>query len=177
MTRPAARLSHQPLTFLNAHHAPPAAAWLRAAYPRYLADLTHFDPTLYTRDAHGNWQPDYLYWWLDERNGLPLVASVGGENAGFVFLNLTPQYRNLRADLKLSEFFVAPEFRRQKLGRRLVQRLAEIYGGVWEVEAIRANLPAVRFWQGFIETHGRLLETTESEAHFNWVFEIKKVPL
>jgi predicted acetyltransferase len=161
------------LHFHNAHHARPVAAWVRATYPRYLADLTRYEPSLYTRDSAGNWYPDYLYWWLDEGNGLPLVASVGGQNAGFVFLNLTPQFRNLRADLKLSEFFVAPEFRRQKVGWRIVQRLAEIYGGVWEVEAIHANLPAVRFWQGFIAAHGRLLETTESEAHFNWVFEIQ----
>lgn len=166
-----------PIQFQNAHHTRPAADWLRAAYPLYLQDLTHYEPRLYTLDARGQWQPDYLYWWLDERHGLPLVVEWRGRAAGFVLLNTTPLYRNLRADLKLSEFFIANEFRRQGLGSAVVARLAEIYGGVWEVEAIRANLPAVRFWQGFIEKRGSLLEQTESEAHFNWVFELKKIPL
>jgi predicted acetyltransferase len=162
------------LHFQNAHHRPAAADWLRAVYPLYLHDLTRYEPTLYTLDASGQWQPDRLYWWLDETNGLPLVVTLGHKPAGFVLLNTTPYFRNPRADLKISEFFIANEFRRQNHGRRVVERLAEIYGGVWEVEAIRANLPAVRFWQGFIENRGTVLEQSESEAHYNWVFEIRR---
>ncbi|MBC7891815.1 MAG: GNAT family N-acetyltransferase [Sphingobacteriaceae bacterium] len=165
-----------PIQFQNAHHTRPAADWIRAVYPLYLQDLTRYEPRLYTLDARGQWQPDYLYWWLDERNGLPLVVECQGRRAGFVLLNTTPLYRNLRAELKFSEFFIANEFRRNGLGSAVVARLAEIYGGVWEVEAIGANLPAVRFWQGFIEKRGSLLEQTESEAHFNWVFEIISTP-
>ncbi|MCY7349446.1 MAG: GNAT family N-acetyltransferase [Cytophagaceae bacterium] len=160
------------LQLQNAHHVRRANAWLRAVYPFYLQDITRYEPTLYTLDERGQWQPDYLYWWLDEQNGLPLVIEWRNRTTGFVFLNTTPHFRNLRADLKLSEFFIANEFRRQGLGLAAAERLAEIYGGVWEVEAIRANLPAVRFWQRFIERHGLLLEQTESEAHFNWVFRI-----
>ena len=161
------------IQFQNARHVRPAADWLRAVYPHYLQDLTRYEPTLYTRDARGNWHPDLLYWWLDETNGLPLVTSLNGKRIGFVFLNTTQHYRNLRADLKLAEFFILPDFRRQGLGRSVVERLAEIYGGIWEVEAIRANLPAVRFWQGFIEKQAILLEQTSSEAHVNWVFELR----
>jgi len=161
------------IQFQNANHSRPAADWLRAVYPLYLQDLTRYEPRLYTLDERGQWQPNYLYWWLDERNGLPLVIEWQGRRVGFVLLNTTPHYRNLRADLKCSEFFITNEFRRQGLGVAVVERLAEIYGGVWEVEAIRANLPAVRFWQRFIEKQGRLLEQTESEAHFNWVFALE----
>ncbi len=166
-----------PIQFQNAHHSRSAVDWLRAVYPLYLQDLTRYESRLYTLDERGHWQPDYLYWWLDEPNGLPLVVEWRGRAAGFVLLNTTPLYRNLRADLKLSEFFIANEYRRQGLGSAVVTRLAEIYGGVWEVEAIRANLPAVRFWQAFIEKQGTLLEQTESEAHLNWIFELKNPPL
>jgi len=118
-------------------------AELRAMLDPYLiahADLVdparvHGDPTE---------QPHFdLYW--TEPGRIPLWIVADGARAGFLLLNdWSPS--GLEVDRAISEFCVAPAFRRTGVGAAAALAAFASQAGCWELQVYRANPAGMAFW-------------------------------
>ncbi|MDJ0840903.1 MAG: GNAT family N-acetyltransferase [Acidobacteriota bacterium] len=136
-------------------------------YALYLHDLSEFGDG-YHLDEQGQWQPDYLPYWLDADQPVhPLLLQDKGRYVGFAFVGEKPfPYMNRERDYRLSEFFIARPYRREGLGRAAAFAVFDRFPGVWEVVELPGNKPAVGFWQKTIDayTSGNYRETMEEDG-------------
>ncbi len=81
-----------------------------------------------------------------------LLAHTGAEPAGYAIYFFTFSSFVGRAGLWLDDLYVRPAFRRQGLGRSLIQAVARIAAerrcGRLEWSALRWNKPALEFYEG-----------------------------
>lgn len=87
---------------------------------------------------------------------------VGGEAAGFCVKG-EEQGRH-----DIMEFYVAPEYRGHKLGRRFAQSIFERHPGTWQVRQIEGADKAIAFWRQAIGefTAGQYTESIEEDAYW-----------
>lgn len=102
-----------------------------------------------TVDPEGRYGPigEYpyfdLYWVEPERR--PYWILGDGERAGFVLVNrYSPS--GLGCDAAISEFYVAPEHRRQGVGQAAALAAIGTRRGLWELQVYRLAEPAMAFW-------------------------------
>jgi predicted acetyltransferase len=135
---------------------------LRNLYPLYLHDLSEFGDA-YALDSQGVWQPDYLPSWLSESEQVhPLLFRLDGLPVGFAFVAQAPfPYMTQGRDYQLSEFFILRSQRRHGLGHRAALDVFNRFRGIWEVSQLRANAPAIAFWNRVLSeyTRGRFQQT------------------
>jgi ribosomal protein S18 acetylase RimI-like enzyme len=132
-----------------------------AMFAVYHRELDAFDPTA----ADDPWDPEgHRRAMLADMEGRELSwIQVDGRRAGFVVTLIGPDWPDESRDVAtISEFYVAPEYRRRRAGSAAVETLLADHRarGTYEVEAsiLRANAGALRFWerQGF---HVRFYQT------------------
>jgi predicted acetyltransferase len=123
-------------------------ATLERLYALYLYDLSEFTDH-YVLDEEARWRPDYLSDWLtrgDECHSL--LARKDGVPAGFALVAEQPfPYMAQHADQRIAEFFVARTHRGGGIGRRLVDDTLSRFHGVWQINVLPANEPALAFWR------------------------------
>jgi predicted acetyltransferase len=129
---------------------------LRNLYPLYLHDLSEFGG-VYSLDARGVWQPDYLPAWLSESEQVhPLLFRLEERPVGFAFVGQAPfPYMTPGRDYHLSEFFIIRSERRHGLGRRAAMAVFDRFQGVWELSELRANEAAIAFWRRVVSEYTR----------------------
>ena len=132
--------------------ARPSAAdreWVANVYPLYLHDLSEFDDGYYRLDERGLWKPDHLPDWLGTGpHQHALVIRADGARAGFAFVGEAPfEHMTAGLDFRLCEFFVLRSLRSRGVGRAAARAVFDHFPGRWEVEEMRRNEPAVRFWR------------------------------
>lgn len=80
--------------------------------------------------------------WEAGRNA-PFVIRADGELAGFAGV----KYNEEAQEHSIQEFFILRKFRRTGIGRETARRLFARFPGIWCVEMLCANAPAVAFWR------------------------------
>lgn len=124
---------------------------ISALYADYLAELVGFGAS-YRLDAEGVWQPNYLPYWLEPHGSKRIrMIEVGGQLAGLAFIGRKPfPYMTERADQRLVEFYVSPDFRQRGVGARAAMILFDELPGRWELSQLPGNAPAIRFWRAVL---------------------------
>ena len=153
-----------PLTLHDARTSPLAATWLRGAYYRYIEELVAFDPDMYSRDPDGNWQPDYLPYWLGHDFCEPLVAMSDGNPVAFAFVGVQPfPFMSADRSHRICEFYVDPAARRGGSGRATVRSLFASRPGAWELFVLERNHAAQHFWQSVLTSEASDVKTSKEE--------------
>ena len=131
--------------------------WIRNVYPLYLHDLSEFDDGYYRLNERGLWEPDHLSDWLSlGPHQHALLIRAGGARAGFAFVGQAPfEHMAPGLDFRLCELFVLRALRGRGVGRAAAFAVFDRFRGSWEVEEMRRNEPAVRFWGRDRRVHGR----------------------
>jgi predicted acetyltransferase len=106
---------------------------IRAMMTPYLYELTPQALPVYPRLG--------LYW--EDRNRLPYLIRVGGDDAGFALV----RHHADTGFHEMAEFYVAPEHRRQGIGRAAARALLDRHPGWWHLQVLDDNAPAQAFWR------------------------------
>ena len=126
-------------------------ALVRSMYHCYLHDLSEFDGP-YHLDEQGNWQPDYLDYWLAGKPGaLAHLIRHDDQYIGLAFSGAPPfPYMSDNRDFRFCEFFILRAYRQSGLGRRAALEVLKKYRGHWEMVVLPENQPALSFWRAII---------------------------
>lgn len=103
-------------------------------------------------------------WWIRDR-GEWIIIEVAGKPAGFaiVFDRQAPLPDGV--DLELMDFYIAPKYRRKGVGQAAAKQIFDRRRGRWILYELAANIPALRFWHGFLEDYtGGNFENLEDGA-------------
>jgi predicted acetyltransferase len=98
-------------------------------------------------------------WWL--RDGWErYIICKGTQPAGFVFIAAPPSHLPFPVDYELADFFVAPKYHRQGIGRQAARQAFELHHGSWVVYELARNLRARTFWHRLLDeyTGGKYLD-------------------
>lgn len=130
-----------------------------------------FDP----RDRFANyWGRPGAHAWPPTWRGFPFLIRIDAHPAGFA---LVKQIRDVPPTFDMGEFFVARQYRRQKIGQRVATMLFDRFAGQWEVREIPSNAPAQAFWRRIIGDYssGEFEETRETfPAYDNREFIVQR---
>ncbi|KPV60138.1 hypothetical protein QJ48_07070 [Paenibacillus sp. A3] len=123
---------------------------------RNLMQLYQYESTDYTGedpDEHGYFDYPFLdHYWTEEGRKqdkrLPLLLTVNGSLAGFIFINNYTVYLRPGDDTySIAEFFVLKKWRRQGIGREAACQIFRHFKGAWEIRQEGDNKPAHVFWR------------------------------
>ena len=87
--------------------------------------------------------PYFENYWLEE-NRFPYVIREKTSIAGFSLVHDITI--NPSIDWKLAEFFIMPDFRRQKIGTLAALSTIKSHKGSWEISVLEDNIKAKQFW-------------------------------
>jgi predicted acetyltransferase len=139
------------IQLVDARQEPDLQVWLANVYPFYLHDLSEFHIDSYHLDASGRWQPDPLFYWLDEPFCFPLIALDSDVPVGFAFVGRRPfPFMAEDRDFHLAEFFVLRSHRHTGVGRQIALQALRQFQGRWELWVLPRNVGAVAFWRSVI---------------------------
>lgn len=96
-------------------------------------------------------------WWIRDRCTL-YVIRVDGVPAGYAAVLADPSYLpDPELDFELLDFYIAPKFRGQGVGRAAARAVFDCHRGHWVVFELETNVPARVFWQRVLDeyTHGQ----------------------
>jgi ribosomal protein S18 acetylase RimI-like enzyme len=113
-----------------------------AFYRLYLAYINELNGLL---RIYGNPAVAPQPWWVDDPDSLVQVAHTGGQLAGFV-INGWRSRVDKDTDSEILELYVASQFRRQGLGRRLAHLGLDQLSGRAGLQVYLDNTPAQAFW-------------------------------
>jgi predicted acetyltransferase len=114
----------------------PRASSIRAMMGPYLDELTPDGVAVYPRLG--------LYW--HDRDRLPYLMRVGGEDAGFALV----RHHVDSGFHEMAEFYVTPAYRRLGIGRHAARTLFARHPGWWHLQVLDDNAPAQAFWAAVI---------------------------
>lgn len=94
------------------------------------------------------------------------IIEVDGVPAGFVILCAVKEVLIPNVDIELLDFFVAPKYRRQKVGYIAAQAAFDLHHARWEVFHLAGNAPARAFWKKVIAdyTHNNFQSQTDERG-------------
>jgi len=112
---------------------------------------------------------EFLEDWRNCRNS-PYVIRVDGELAGFAGVK-----REVRNEYLVQEFFILRKFRRKGIGRNVASQLFDKFPGMWKVQQLVQNSPAIGFWREVVRdyTEGHYDENTERDPRWGDVNVIR----
>lgn len=107
----------------------------------------------------------YLQSYWTEANRFPYWLRRDNQIVGFCLVN---QYLVVnQSGHSIAEFYIKPEFRRQRLGSTAAQLVLKNHPGSWEVRVLTTNESGLKFWHQTIDMltesqfqkHSRVAET------------------
>lgn len=135
---------------------------IRHFFVAYFYDLSAYDDQIVI-NTYGLpvWQPFGLpgphtvdecarYNWWDRDDHLAYLIRVEGGPAGFFFICADARHLATGIDYELTDFYIAPKYRRQGIGRQAARQAFDLYRGTWQVFQLKRNEPALRFWHTLI---------------------------
>ena len=131
-------------------------------FTAYFYDLSQYDDNLIINE-HGlpTWAPSglpgprtheecvALNWWVRDRCDLYIVRA-GGNPAGFTIICEDKSHLAPGVDSELMDFYIAPKYRAQGIGRQAARAAFDTRHGAWQVFQLARNTPALRFWHKVI---------------------------
>lgn len=138
---------------------------VRNMFTAFFYDLSQYDDKLVI-NAYGlpTWEPaglpgprDHeecarLNWWIRGQCEA-YVIRVDRNPAGFVHILRDKRHLVQDVDQELLDFYVAPKYRRQGVGREAARQAFDLYTGTWQVYELTLNDPALRFWHSVIDEY------------------------
>ena len=114
-----------------------------------MANLYRYDLSEFT---HWNVEDDGMHrcygleiYWVNDN--LPFLIYVEGELAGFVLI------KKEENSYEIGEFFILRKFRRTGLATTVILELFKRYKGVWIIQQLPANKPALQFWEKILKEY------------------------
>jgi predicted acetyltransferase len=142
----------------------PEKSQLFAMLQRCLAELSKFGEVDLSYPYFDSYWQDVDRW--------PYLIFCNRQLAGFALVNSwSPS--GLGTDFAMAEFYVAPAFRRQKLGRGAFDLLIRKHPGQWELSVFDDNTAALMFWQRSL---GQSDLVSQLEHPSATVFRFRAVP-
>lgn len=144
-----------------------ALKWIVKTYPLYLHDISSYTDA-YQLDDEGNWQPDYVGYWIQpESPTLVAALEYQDKKIGFVCIGIENfPFKDDDSDYKLSEFFIIRQFRKLGLAKAAMSRLFQQMPGRWELDVLKKNLPAMSFWESVLASYEVGIEEHEDFRRF-----------
>jgi predicted acetyltransferase len=141
---------------MNAVHIRPVTADEKPALWDMLQDYIG-ELSAYTggKPTDGLYPYEYFDPYWTDANRSPFWAAAGDQHIGFALV-----YREENGEMRMAEFYIQPEYRRNGCGRDFARQLLLRFPGPWRIRQIALNRPAVTFWHRVLESW------TYSEAHF-----------
>jgi len=94
---------------------------------------------------YGLYGYDYLDNYWTENNRFPFFIRVNKKLAGFVMINDYPEV-NINTNYSLSEFFIMYKYRRQGIGKYVVNCVFNNFKGKWQLKYHPKNEISKIFW-------------------------------
>ncbi len=140
-------------------------AIVRHFFLAYFYDMTQYDPNLIINDyGLPMWQPFGLpgpatpdtcitfNWWIRDKCEHYIILADGNP-AGFVIILADKSQLAPDVAYELMDFYIAPKYRRQKIGQAAALATFGLHQGNWQVFQLELNLPARAFWQAIIKEY------------------------
>ena len=131
----------------------------------FFYDLSQYDDKLIINDfGLPMWEPSGLpgpqtlaecapfNWWVRD-SCFSYIIRADGKPAGFLNILANKTQLAPEVDFELLDFYIAPKYRRQKIGRAAAKAAFELYHGTWQVFELERNLAARSFWQAVINEY------------------------
>ncbi len=90
-----------------------------------------------------------MNWWIRDRCEA-IIIRADGVSAGFTFICADKAHLPPEIDFELLDFYIAPKYRRQSVGRQAARLILNRQRGRWQLFELARNLPALTFWRGFL---------------------------
>lgn len=119
---------------------------------RYIAEFSAFEPMERGKDGLFHYYAFDSYW--KDRDRVPYFITADGERAGMVLINRNHYVTLWKPSRSIAEFYIAPEFRREKIGTAAARLLVETYGGWWQLMMHPKNYPSHAFWRKVFDYDG-----------------------
>lgn len=136
--------------------------WIEGVYRDYLNDLAPSNTGLFPILGEiGHREPDQTARWFRDPNTFPFLILRARTPVGFAMVTRTPPTLGAKTSLhRMTEFFIARQYRRLGLGRSAVHLLLSRFSGRWEVVEYSNNIAAIQFWRRVVSayTRGRYTE-------------------
>ena len=81
------------------------------------------------------------------------IIRVDGQSAGYAIVCSDCDHIPPEIDYELLDFYIAPKYRRQGIGRQAARLVFDAHRGTWQVFELAANEPARAFWHPVIEEY------------------------
>ena len=123
-------------------------------------DQSEFDG--YNINEHGLYDYRYIDHYHTDDDRKAYFVRADGRLAGFVLLRCKATHNSL------AEFFILRKYRHQGVGRRVAERIFELFPGRWHVSQFSTNLPAQMFWRKMLSESiaGDFLEGNAPDEDF-----------
>lgn len=138
---------------------------VRHFFVAFFYDLSQYDDNLIINEAGlPAWKPFGLpgpqtfdecatvNWWIRDRCE-PYLIRVDGVPAGFAMICTEKRFIPQGVDYELLDFYIAPRYRRQGVGRQAALAAFGLYHGRWAIFELEKNFPARAFWQTIINEY------------------------
>jgi predicted acetyltransferase len=102
-------------------------------------------------------------YWKGDNHRFPYIILGDGIFIGFVLVRLIETEE--KTYFSIAEFFVMQMYRRQGIGRIVVNLVLDLHRGAWEVFQMEVNKPAQEFWRQIVReyTRGKFRERVENK--------------
>ena len=123
---------------------------LRNLLEKYDYEFSQYD----NRDVNdlGLYGYDYLDYYWTEENRFPFFVKVNGKLAGFIMVNDYLESK-INTNYTLSEFFIMYKYRRQGIGKYVVNNIFNKFKGKWQLKFHPKNEVSRNFWLKTIDEY------------------------
>ena len=139
---------------------------LRNLIEKYRYEFSQYD-NLDTNNF-GLYGYDYFDNYWTENNRFPFFIRVNNKLAGFIMINDYPEVK-IETNYTLSEFFIMYKYRRQGIGKYVVDYVLNKFKGKWQLKYHPKNETSKIFWTKTISeyTNGKFeLITNNTETKY-----------
>jgi len=110
---------------------------------KYLYEFSQYDGL--DTNSLGLYGYDYLDDYWTENNRFPFFIKVNEKLAGFIMINDYPEVK-IDTNYTLSEFFILYKYRRQGIGKYVVNYVLNKFKGKWQLKYHPKNEISKTFW-------------------------------
>jgi predicted acetyltransferase len=123
---------------------------LRNLLEKYNYEFSQYD----NRDVNdlGLYGYDYLDCYWTEENRFPFFVKVNDKLAGFIMVNDYLESK-IKTNYTLSEFFIIYKYRRQGIGKYVVNNILNKFKGKWQLKFHPKNEVSKNFWLKTIDEY------------------------
>jgi len=116
---------------------------LRNLIEKYRYEFSQYDGL--DTNSLGLYGYDYLDNYWTENNRFPFFIKVNEKLAGFIMINDYPEVK-IETNYTLSEFFIMYKYRRQGIGKYVVDYVLKKFKGKWQLKYHPKNEISKTFW-------------------------------